>query len=104
MIGRYARQVARRALPRLVGGAERLQPLALESLPLRPETVLRGYLNGYFPMADQSGRLRWHSPPLRGVIPIDDFHVQTRLARIVRQAKFDVRATLDQASSTTLGV
>lgn len=91
VVGRFVRRAARIALPRVVGGAERLQPLILDALPLRPETVLRAYLNGYFPMGDNAGRLRWLSPPRRGVIPVDGFHVQTRLARIVRQGKFQVR-------------
>ena len=91
MFGRLARQAARRALPRVVGGPDRLERLALDSLDVRAETVLRGYLAGHFPMPDATGRLRWQFPPRRGVIPIDGFHVPKSVARLVRSGRFDVR-------------
>ncbi len=57
-------------------------------LPL--DEVLLAYASGWFPMADDDGRIRWYSPDPRGVIPLDAFHVPRRLARTLRQGVFDV--------------
>ena len=57
-------------------------------------TLLAGYRTGYFPMAVDDG-LRWFSPGRRGVIPLDTFRVQRRLARLVRQGQF--RCTVNNA-------
>ncbi len=35
--------------------------------------------------------LFWVEPELRGIIPLDDFHIPKRLARTIRQNNFDVR-------------
>ena len=60
---------------------------------LTPETLLRAYAVGLFPMAerrdDQS--LYWIDPEKRGVLPIDRFHLPKRLARKLRQRPFEVR-------------
>jgi leucyl/phenylalanyl-tRNA--protein transferase len=46
-------------------------------------------------MAVESGEIRWYSPDPRGVIPLDAFHAPRRLARLVRQARFEVRVDTD---------
>jgi leucyl/phenylalanyl-tRNA--protein transferase len=38
-----------------------------------------------------SGAIDWFSPDPRGIVPLDAFHVPARLARVVRQGRFDVR-------------
>lgn len=50
------------------------------------------YCQGYFPMADDRGRILWFDPDPRTVIPLERFHVPRRLARTVRQDPFEVRA------------
>ena len=50
-------------------------------------TLLGGYRTGYFPMAVDEG-VRWFSPGQRGVIPLDRFRVTRRLARMLRQRRF----------------
>ncbi|MBU2486767.1 MAG: leucyl/phenylalanyl-tRNA--protein transferase, partial [Alphaproteobacteria bacterium] len=35
--------------------------------------------------------LFWVEPELRGVLPLDAFHIPKRLARTVRQAPFEIR-------------
>ncbi len=95
MLRQRIRQVGKRALPRVAGGPEQLQRVVLDSLPFTEDTVLRGYVNGYFPMAEPTGQIRWRSPERRGVIPVDGFHVQRRLAALVRQGRFEV--TFDTA-------
>lgn len=60
---------------------------------LDPETLLRLYRQGMFPMADSAHdpNLFIVDPDLRGIIPLDGFHVSRRLARTVRQDVFEVR-------------
>ena len=64
---------------------------------LTPQMLLSAYAQGLFPMAERRDdpTLYWISPELRGVIPLDDFHVPHRLARTVRSGRFTV--TSDKA-------
>lgn len=57
------------------------------------DDLIACYRRGVFPMADarQDERLFLVDPAKRGVIPLDGFHVSHRLARTLRQARFDVR-------------
>ena len=59
--------------------------------------LLSAYAQGLFPMAEQRDdpALYWVSPELRGIIPLNTFHVSHRLARTVRSGRFTV--TSDQA-------
>ena len=50
-------------------------------------TLLGRYRIGYFPMA-VTGGIGWFSPPRRGVIPLEGFRVPRRLARFLRQGRF----------------
>ncbi len=50
-------------------------------------TLLGGYRAGYFPMAVDGG-IRWFSPSRRGVIPLESFRPHRRLARLIRQSRF----------------
>lgn len=59
------------------------------------DLLLGAYTSGWFPMADDEGRISWYSPDPRGIIPLDAFHVPARLARIVRRGTF--RIALDIA-------
>ena len=42
-------------------------------------------------MGMDDGEIGWFSPDPRGVLPLDAFHVPARLARVVKQQRFDVR-------------
>lgn len=65
--------------------------------PLTPELLLQAYEVGFFPMAEDAGdtSLFWVNPPMRGIMPLDRFHVPRRLARTVRQDVFEVRVDSD---------
>jgi leucyl/phenylalanyl-tRNA--protein transferase len=63
--------------------------------PLDPALVVRAYRQGIFPMAMEDGSIGWFSPDPRGVIPLDHFHIPSRLARLLRQHRFEV--TVDRA-------
>lgn len=57
---------------------------------LDPEQLLYAYAQGVFPMAHEDGQVFWYDPDPRAIIPLDRFHVPSRLARTVRQAPFDI--------------
>ncbi len=60
---------------------------------ITPELLLRAYSIGLFPMADSADdpELFWVEPEIRGVIPLDDFHVPRSLAKVMRKAPFEIR-------------
>ncbi len=64
---------------------------------LTPEILLEAYARGLFPMAEgrRDPRLFWVDPDFRGVIPLDRFHLPRRLARTVRQDRFEVAVDRD---------
>jgi len=53
------------------------------ALQITPQVLLKAYAVGIFPMAEsaEDSGLFWIEPELRGIIPLDDFHVPRRLAR-----------------------
>ena len=55
------------------------------------DALLTAYASGWFPMAVAAGEIRWYSPDPRGIIPLDTFHVPSRLARSMRRAGFEIR-------------
>ena len=57
--------------------------------------LVSAYSSGWFPMAVDHGEIRWYSPDPRGVIPLDSFHVPSRLARVIRSGKFLVEIDRD---------
>jgi len=63
------------------------------SRELDPETLLRAYAYGIFPMAQDrhDTTLYWMDPDPRGILPLDTFHVPKRLARTVRSDVYRVR-------------
>jgi leucyl/phenylalanyl-tRNA---protein transferase len=52
--------------------------------------LVSAYSSGWFPMAVDHGEIRWYSPDPRGVIPLQSFHLPSRLARVIRSGKFSV--------------
>ncbi len=64
---------------------------------ITPEVLLKAYAVGIFPMAEsaEDPGLRWIEPDLRGVLPIETFHVPKRLARTVKADRFEVRVDSD---------
>ena len=58
-----------------------------------PQQLLRCYADGVFPMGEtrDDPRIFLVEPDQRGVIPLDRFHIPTRLRRTVRGEPFEVR-------------
>jgi leucyl/phenylalanyl-tRNA--protein transferase len=63
----------------------------MRSPPLTPELLVAAYCQGVFPMADERGRVFWYDPDPRAVLPLESFHVPTKLARTIRRGSFEVR-------------
>jgi leucyl/phenylalanyl-tRNA---protein transferase len=66
-------------------------------IEITPEVLLKAYACGIFPMAENADdpALYWIEPELRGIIPLDGFHVPARLARTVRAEPFTVVCNRD---------
>jgi leucyl/phenylalanyl-tRNA--protein transferase len=64
---------------------------------ITPEVLLKAYACGIFPMAEsaEDPALYWIEPDKRGVIPLEQFHVPSRLARTVRSDRFSIRIDHD---------
>lgn len=58
---------------------------------LSPDLLVAAYSEGVFPMALDDGEIGWFSPDPRGILPLDTFHVPSRLARVIRQRTFEIR-------------
>lgn len=60
---------------------------------ITPELLLRAYSIGLFPMADAADdpEIFWVEPEMRGIIPLDAFHVSKSLAKLIRKKPFDIR-------------
>ncbi|WP_296100630.1 leucyl/phenylalanyl-tRNA--protein transferase [uncultured Agrobacterium sp.] len=57
------------------------------------DMLLRAYSIGLFPMAEAADdpELFWVEPDLRGIIPLDNFHISKSLAKAIRKRPFDIR-------------
>jgi leucyl/phenylalanyl-tRNA--protein transferase len=62
-------------------------------MPFTADDLIECYRHGVFPMAEgrESDEVNLVDPHLRGVFPLDRFHVPKRLARTVRRDVFEVR-------------
>jgi leucyl/phenylalanyl-tRNA--protein transferase len=61
------------------------------------DVLLRAYACGIFPMAENASdpNLYWIDPDYRGALPLDAIRLPRRLARTIRQGRFDVRIDTD---------
>jgi leucyl/phenylalanyl-tRNA---protein transferase len=59
------------------------------------ELLVSAYSSGWFPMAIDEGEIRWYSPDPRGIIPLDGFHVPSRLERVIRSGRFRIEVDRD---------
>ena len=66
-------------------------------IEITPEVLLKAYACGIFPMAEsaEDPALYWIEPDMRGIIPLDRFHVPARLARTVRSDRYTVTVNHD---------
>src|ERR1041384_1634061 len=64
---------------------------------ITPEVLLKAYACGIFPMAESADdpALYWIEPEKRGIIPLNTFHVASRLARPVRSGRYSIAINRD---------
>jgi len=64
---------------------------------ITPDILLKAYAAGIFPMAENEDDpdLYWVDPELRGILPLDQFHVPKRLIRTIKSQAFTI--TVDTA-------
>lgn len=67
---------------------------------LTPELIVAAYAQGVFPMAEsaQSGAVHWFEPRLRGVLPLEAFHVSRSLMRSRRRGGYTFTCDRDFAA------
>ena len=60
---------------------------------LTPNIVLDAYSKGLFPMAEnrRDKQLFWIDPEVRGILPLDNFHIPRSLKKKIRNNPFEVR-------------
>jgi leucyl/phenylalanyl-tRNA---protein transferase len=71
---------------------------------LEPELVLRAYAMGVFPMADHRDApgVYWVEPRVRGVLPLDGFHLSRSLRKTIVRDRFHV--TINRAFDAVIGL
>ncbi len=75
---------------------------------LTPEILVRAYSAGIFPMSESrhDPSIFWVDPQMRGVLPLDNFHVSRSLGKTVRKQRFEVcfnrdfRAVIEACAET----
>ena len=79
-----------------------------QSYVYAPETIIKAYALGLFPMAEShnSAEIRFYDPDMRGLIPLDKslgngLHIPRRLQRRVRQHPFEITTDKDFAAVIT---
>lgn len=63
---------------------------------LTPEILLSAYAQGYFPMAKSRSakEVNWYYPEHRGILPLEEFHVPSSLAKFMRKSNY--RISIDE--------
>ncbi len=71
---------------------------------ITPELLLRAYAAGVFPMAQSrdSDAIQWVDPRLRGILPLDHFHISRSLRRRLALDPFQIRTDSDFRRVVTL--
>lgn len=61
------------------------------------DLLLRAYATGVFPMAESADdpEVFWVQPEMRGIIPLDGFHLPRSLAKTIRSGRFEIRLDHD---------
>jgi len=60
---------------------------------ITPQTLLRAYAAGIFPMAEsaEDSALYWVEPEVRGLLPLDQLHVSHSLRKTIRRGAYEIR-------------
>ncbi len=66
-------------------------------LEITPDLILRAYQAGIFPMAENAADedVFWVSPEMRGILPLDGFHISKSLRKAIRRPDHEIRVDSD---------
>lgn len=78
---------------RIPMGSSQFSGVIAANTILRPETLVRAYGQGLFPMVHDDGDLYWHDPDPRAVFPLDRIRPNARLRSYIRTHGY--RCTID---------
>ncbi len=69
----------------------------MQDFQITTDLLLKGYASGIFPMAESRDdpEVFWVDPRLRGVLPLDGFHMSRSLARAMRRTDWELRIDSD---------
>ncbi len=68
-----------------------------DEIEITADLLLRAYASGIFPMAESADNpeIYWVDPEMRGVMPLNGFHISRSLARRVRREDYSVSVNQD---------
>lgn len=71
-------------------------------MEVTPDILLNAYAQGYFPMAKErnSKEIFWFTPEMRGVLPLESFHMPKSLQKLLKKNTFTL--TLNQKFSAVI--
>lgn len=66
-------------------------------MELSPQLLLHAYSMGVFPMAEsqQDPAVLWIEPKLRGVFPLESFHISRSLAKVIQRLDYEIAIDRD---------
>ena len=70
-------------------------------MTIHPETLIKLYKNGIFPMGDQddNNNIFWCNPIVRAIIPISKLHISRSLRRLCNKKTFEFTINFDFATT-----
>ncbi len=71
-------------------------------LEITPQVLLKAYACGIFPMAESASDpgMFWVEPEMRGILPLENFHISRSLRKTLR--KTDMKVFIDRDFSATI--
>jgi leucyl/phenylalanyl-tRNA--protein transferase len=68
-----------------------------DKMMLTPQILLKAYSCGLFPMSESADdpELFWVDPEVRGIIPLDKFHIPRSLKKVINRGIFDIKINTD---------
>jgi leucyl/phenylalanyl-tRNA---protein transferase len=60
---------------------------------LNTQLLVEAYSQGWFPMSDsrEDNTIWWYQPEVRGIIPMDQFHMSRNVMRLIHRGGYDVK-------------
>ncbi len=70
-----------------------------DKMMLTPQILLKAYSCGLFPMSESADdpELFWVDPEVRGIIPLDQFHIPRSLKKVINRNVFEIKINTEFA-------